>query len=168
MSRVVNGVVAATLMVSTFAQAGNVSGFLAQRDAMYVYNMNVTERVSKEFWGVDCDVFQVLFKMDSGSTSFRHVQSNSGSTANTLSARTWFPNPLYSYQSQFAYSLSDTAAYKVFGFESATLNGFSSTGRGTFFAYCFSTNPNARIFLWDGESCRVSYSNGTSANSVCM
>lgn len=168
MSKVVRGLVATTVMVSTIAHAGYVSGDLQQRDAMYLYNMNVTERVSKEFWGVNCDVFQVLFKMDTGSTSFRYVESNSSSTANTLSARTWFPNPLYSYQSQFAYNLNGSATYKVFGFESATLNGYSSTGRGTFFAYCLSTNPNARIFMWDGESCTVKYSNGSSASSVCM
>jgi len=168
MSKIVNGLVAAVLVASTSAQAGNVSGNLAQRDAMYLYSMNVTERVSKEFWGVDCDIFQVLFKMDSGSTDFRFLQTNSVTTADTLSARTWFPNTLFSFQSPFAYALSDTARYKVYGFESGTRNGTASIGRGTFFAYCFSTNPNAYIFQWDGESCRIKYSNGSSAASVCM
>lgn len=168
MSKVLKVLTAATLMVSTIVQADNVSGFLAQRDAMYVYSMNVTQSVSKEFWGVNCDIFQVLFKMDNGSTNFRYVQTNSTATANTLSARTWFPSTLYSYQSPFAYNLSNSATYKVYGFESGTLNGNASIGRGTFFAYCFSTNPNAYVFLWDGESCRIKYSDGTSVASICM
>lgn len=168
MSKMTNGMVAVALMATTVAQAGYVSGELAQRDAMYMYGMNVTERVSKEFWGVNCDLFQVLFKMDNGSTDFRYVETNSSATANTLSARTWFPNTIYSYQSPFAYNLSTSATYKVFGFESGVYNSTRSIGSGSFFAYCFSTNPNAYIFLWDGESCRVKYSNGSSVSSVCM
>lgn len=168
MSKIMNGLVAAVLVASTTAHAANVSGNLAQRDAMYVYDMNVTQRVSKEFWGVNCDILQVLFKMDSGGTAFRYLQTNTAATANTLSARTWFPNTIYSYQSQFAYNMSDSATYKVYGFESATLNGNASIGRGTFFAYCFSTNPNAYIFMWDGESCRIKYSNGSTIASDCM
>ncbi|MBK6322643.1 hypothetical protein [Candidatus Aalborgicola defluviihabitans] len=168
MSKMANGLVAVALMAATVAQADYVSGYLGQRDAMYMYGMNVTQRVSKEFWGINCDVFQVVFKMDTGSTDFRYVQTNSSAVANTLSARTWFPDTIFSYQSPFAYNLSNTATYKVYGFESGVYNGNASIGRGTFFAYCFSTNPNAYVFLWDGESCRIKYSNGSSVASVCM
>ncbi|MEO7108392.1 MAG: hypothetical protein ABIZ09_18585 [Rhodoferax sp.] len=164
MSKIVNGFVAMALMASTVAQAGYVSGTLAQRDAMYLYNMNVTEKASKQFVGVNCDIFQVLFKMDNGSTDFRYMETNT----TTGGSSTWFPNTLYSFQSQFAYNLSNTATYKFYSFESRTLNSNASTGRGTFFAYCFSTNANAYVYMWDGETCRIKYSNGSTIASDCM
>lgn len=168
MSKLVNTVFAATLLASAAAHADYISGDMQLRDAMYVYGMNVTEKVSKEYWGINCDVLQVVFKMDAGSTAFRYVQSDNSTTANTPTSRTWYPDTIYSNQAMFAYALYQNRTYKVFGFEDRVRNTSASIGNGSFFAYCYSTNPGARIFLWDGESCRIKYSNGTYVNSVCL
>ena len=138
------------------------------RDAIYLYNQPLDGRGDKILAGVDCDVFQLVMDVTSGYTNLAMGQSNT--LANAIGTQTAYLDTIQNADAMFAYALYQDQPVKTFVFNDKTApNSSSQMGTATVFGYCFSTNPNARVYLREKDKCTDTYSNGlTSVIAGCV
>jgi hypothetical protein len=141
---------------------------MSLRDAMYLYNQPLDGRGDKILAGVDCDVFQLVMDVTSGYTNLAMGQSNT--LANAIGTQTAYLDTIQNADAMFAYALYQDQPVKTFVFNDKTApNSSSQMGTATVFGYCFSTNPNARVYLREKDKCTDTYSNGlTSVIAGCV
>lgn len=127
-------------------------GDLILRDAIYLYGQAVNGKGDKILAGEQCDVFQLILDVTAGYTDLAMGQSSTLNSA--LAAKVAYPDRILDAAAMFAYALYDNQAVKAFVFHDQT-NPASSAhiGTATAFGYCYSTNPAARVYLREVDTC---------------
>ena len=105
--------------------------------------------------------------MNSGYTDLAMAQS--GSLDNAIATGLAYPDRIQDSATMFSYALYENQSVKVFVFNDKNNPASSAlTGTATSFGYCYSTNPNARVYIREKDTCMDTYSNGqTSAIPGC-
>lgn len=119
-----------------------ISADMLLRDARYLYNADINS--SKRLIGDDCDIFQLLLDVESGYADVRLAQAD---TEVKLDATyTDYRDRILDEHAMFSYALyQKDRPYKAFTFKDSITSPELPTGKGTYFAYCFSTTPWARV-----------------------
>jgi lysyl endopeptidase len=139
---------AAKSVVANFSKANEMT----LRDAIYLYNKPIYSNAYKAVIGYHCDVFQLLLSVKSGFTDLAMVDS-------TLSK---YPDRIVQGASMFAYSLYSPQASKAFRLANNSVGvADSQVGTATFFAYCFSSQPDAYVAQYDAATKICTKANGT-------
>lgn len=138
---------AATCTVSMNAQMAVTASFslaeqMTLRDAIYLYNKPVYSNSLKMIAGYHCDVFQLLLDVKSGYTDITMYAGQSYD----------YPDRIVDTAAMFAYSLFNQAEYKVFGLQRNTEGIDEQIGTATFFGYCYSTQPDAKVLYYDEKT----------------
>jgi hypothetical protein len=112
-------------------------------------------------------VFQLVLDVNSGYTDLAMAQSSN--IGNAINAQNNYVDRIVDTAAMFSYALYADQPVKVFVFKDRN-NPASPAhiGTGTVFGYCYSTDPNARVYLREKDLCTDTYSNGqTSAIPGC-
>ncbi|AUN95687.1 S8 family peptidase [Pseudazoarcus pumilus] len=129
------------------------------RDAIYLYGQPLTANGGQNLVGVDCDVFQLVLDVTSGHTDLAMGQAST--LAGSLAGATPYPDRIFSSAAMFAYALYGPEQVKSFTARDAiTPESEDVVGTATAFGYCFSRNPDARVYAHDKTSCTNVYSDG--------
>jgi hypothetical protein len=156
--------VAVLTAVSANAVAKNISGEMLLRDAHYWYNMPVDGFSSNQFIGSDCDILQLVLDVNAGYTDIAGAD-----VASTISIKDTdkvdYPDRITANASMFSYTLYSNSGLKMFQFYDKNATGSKQVGTITAFAYCFSTNPGARLRTFDGNQNWCVYTNGTTSGA---
>ncbi|MGB4781818.1 S8 family peptidase [Candidatus Methylomirabilis sp.] len=134
-------------------------GELLLRDAIYLYGQALNGKGDKILAGEHCDVFQLVLDVTAGYTDLAMGQSSTLNSA--LAAQVAYPDRILDAAAMFSYALYDTQAVKAFVFHDQ-YNPASSAqiGTATAFGYCYSTNPAARVYLREVDTCTDKDSTG--------
>ncbi|MHB1437533.1 MAG: hypothetical protein ACYCVX_08345, partial [Thiobacillus sp.] len=118
--------------------------------------------------GENCDVFQLILDVNSGYTDLAMAQS--GSLDHAIATGLAYPDRIQDSATMFSYALYENQAVKAFVFNDKNNPASSAlTGSATTFGYCYSTNPNARVYIREKDTCTDTYSNGlTSIIAGCV
>jgi serine protease len=141
---------------------------LALRDAIYLYGQPLNGKGDKILAGENCDVFQMILDVNTGHTDL--AMSQSSTLDNAINTQVPYPDRIFNTANMFSYALYENQAVKTFVFNDKNAPDSSSqTGTATVFGYCYSTNPNARVYIREKDKCTDKYSNGqTSAITGCL
>lgn len=130
----------------------SVSGEMTLRDAIYLYDLNINSSNLTELVGNNCDVFQLVLDVDSG---YADISMNEGSSY------IQYPDRIRDLHKMFAYTLYKNSEWKSFALhDKDEVQPDKSIGSATAFAYCFSTNPDAYVFVWDQKANTCKHSDG--------
>jgi len=137
------------------------------RDAIYLYGQSTNSKGDKILAGENCDVFQLILDVNNGYTDLAMGQGSS--LTNAISGKSAYPDRIYDNASMFSYALYADQPTKAFVFNNKNEpTSSAATGASTIFGYCYSTNPNARIYFREKDKCTDKASNGqTSAIPGC-
>ncbi|MHB1402289.1 MAG: S8 family peptidase [Thiobacillus sp.] len=143
-------------------------GSLRLRDAIYLYDQPLNGKGDKILAGENCDVFQLILDVNSGYTDLAMAQS--GSLDHAIATGLAYPDRIQDSATMFSYALYENQAVKAFVFNDKNNPASSAlTGSATTFGYCYSTNPNARVYIREKDTCTDTYSNGlTSIIAGCV
>jgi hypothetical protein len=138
---------------------GGAPTSMTLRDAIYLYGQPINGKGDKILAGENCDVFQVILDVNTG---FTDLAMGQGSTVtNAVNGKQAYPDRIYDNASMFSYALYSDQPTKAFIFNDKTApTSSATTGNGTIFGYCYSTNPNARVYLREQDKCTDKTSNG--------
>lgn len=132
-------------------------GSLALRDAIYLYGQPFNGKGDKVLVGENCDVFQLVLDVTSGYTDLAMGQA--GTVDAAITAQTDYADRIHDTAAMFSYALYQPQAAKAFAFKDKTNPGSASQiGAGTVFGYCYSANPNAKVYLQQKDTCTRTYS----------
>ena len=138
---------------TTGAQADFISGDMQLRDAIYIYGKSIHSYFYTELVGYNCDVMQMVLDVESGHTD---ILTSQGSDSYVP-----YPDTIQSWHSMFAYAMYRDEMWKWF-----TLTSHEQTqpdsiiGNATVFGYCYSTKPDAEVYVWDENTNTCTYSDG--------
>lgn len=137
------------------------------RDAIYLYNQALNGQGDKILAGENCDVFQLVLDVNAGHTDLAIAQSST--LNNAIATKLAYPDRILDSAATFSYALYANQRVKAFVFNDKNNPASSAqTGTATAFGYCYSTRPNARVYLREQNKCTDTYSNGqTSAIPGC-
>jgi hypothetical protein len=80
--------------------------------------------------------------------------AQSSTLNNALAAKVAYPDRILDSAAMFSYALYDTQAIKAFVFNDQNNPASSAQiGTATAFGYCYSTNPAARVYLREVDTC---------------
>ena len=138
------------------------------RDAIYLYGQPLNGQGDKILAGENCDVFQLILDVNAGFTDLALAQSST--LDNAIATKLAFPDRILDSAAMFSYSLYANQPVKAFVFNDKNNPAYSAqTGTATAFGYCYSTKPNARVYLREKDKCTDTYSNGqTSVSAGCV
>jgi dienelactone hydrolase len=138
---------------------GGAPTSMTLRDAIYLYGQPINGKGDKILAGENCDVFQVILDVNTG---FTDLAMGQGSTVtNAVNGKQAYPDRIYDNASMFSYALYSDQPTKAFIFNDKTApTSSATTGTCTIFGYCYSTNPNARVYLREQDKCTDKTSNG--------
>jgi serine protease len=164
------GILDAAAAVAAAALPANPApapGALTLRDAIYLYNQPLNGKGDKILAGEQCDVLQLVLDVTAGHTDLAMGQASTVDGA--IAASLAYPDRILDSAEMFAYALYEKQAVKVFVFNDRNSPASAAqTGTATAFGYCYSTAPNARVYLRQEDTCTNRYSNGqTSAIPDC-
>lgn len=132
---------------------------LALRDAIYLYDQPLNGKGDKILAGENCDVFQMILDVNTGHTDL--AMSQSSTLDNAISTQVPYPDRIFNTANMFSYALYENQAVKTFVFNDKNDSTSSAqTGTATAFGYCYSTKPNARVYIREKDKCTDKYSNG--------
>lgn len=138
---------------------GGGDGSLVLRDAIYLYDQDFNGRGDKALAGENCDVFQLVLDVEYGYTDLAMAQASDLDAA--VAAQSDYVDRIVASADMFAYALYENQATKAFVFKDKAAPASSSKiGRGTVFGYCYSADPNARVYLRARNQCLDTFSNG--------
>ncbi|HWR75639.1 MAG TPA: S8 family peptidase [Thiobacillus sp.] len=142
-------------------------GSLTLRDAIYLYGQPLNGQGDKILAGENCDVFQLILDVNAGFTDLALAQSST--LNNAIATKLAYPDQILDSAAMFSYALYENQPVKAFVFNDKNNPASTAlTGTATTFGYCYSTNPNARVYLREKDKCTDTYSNGqTSAIPGC-
>ncbi len=143
-------------------------GSLTLRDAIYLYNQPLNGKGDKILAGENCDVFQLVLDVNAGYTDLGMSQSST--LDNAIATEVTYPDRIWDSAAMFSYALYENQLVKAFVFNDKNdSTSAAQTGTATAFGYCYSTDPNARVYLREQDKCTDKYSNGqTSAIAGCV
>ena len=134
-------------------------GSLTLRDAIYLYGQALNGKGDKILAGENCDVFQLILDVNSGHTDLALAQSST--LNNAIATKVAYPDRILDSAAMFSYALYADQLVKTFVFNDKNNPASSAqTGTATAFGYCYSTKPNARVYLREKDQCTDTYSNG--------
>ena len=109
----------------------------------------------------------MILNVNAGYTDL--AMSQSSTLDNAISSQAPYPDRIFNTAGMFSYALYENQMVKTFVFNDKTAPSSSSqTGTATVFGYCYSTNPNARVYIREKDKCTDKYSNGqTSVINGC-
>ncbi len=134
-------------------------GSMTLRDAIYLYDQPLNAKGDKILAGEDCDVFQLVLDVNAGYTDLAMAEASSFD--NAIATQVAYRDRIQDSAAMFSYALYGNQSVKTFTFNDKT-NPTSSaqTGTATAFGYCYSTRPNARVYIRENDTCTDRYSNG--------
>lgn len=143
-------------------------GSLTLQDAIYLYNQPLNGKGDKILAGENCDVFQLVLDVNTGHTDLAMAQSST--LDNAIATQVAYRDRIWDSAAMFSYALYEDQQVKAFVFNDKNDSTSSAqTGTATAFGYCYSTNPNARVYLREKDKCTDKYSNGqTSFIAGCV
>lgn len=146
-------VFSASVAAETNAPADFIAGDMQLRDAIYSYNQKINSYWYTDLVGYNCDVLQLVLDVESGYTD---IWMKQGSGAWSL-----YPDRIQSYHAMFAYALYQNVTWKTFELVDR-YEPYPSyqIGSGTMFGYCYSTKPDAYVYIWDEYTNTCKYSDG--------
>lgn len=131
---------------------GNTTSTMTLRDAIYLYDKNINSYNRTELVGNNCDVFELVLDVESG---YSDISMNEGS------GYTQYPDRIRDYHKMFAYTLYKNSEWKSFVLnDKDEVQPDKNIASATAFAYCFSTNPDAYVLVWDQKSNTCTHSDG--------
>jgi subtilisin family serine protease len=134
-------------------------GELILRDAIYLYGQAFNGKGDKILAGENCDVFQLILDVNSGYTDLAMGQSST--LNNALAAKVAYPDRILDAAAMFSYALYEPQPVKAFVFHDQNNPASSAPiGTATAFGYCYSTNPFARVYLREVDTCTDKFSTG--------
>jgi hypothetical protein len=134
-------------------------GSLTLRDAIYLYNQPLNGKGDKILAGENCDVFQLILDVNTGHTDLAMAQSST--LDNAIASQLAYPDRILESAAMFSYALYENRPAKAFVFNDKNDSMSSAqTGAATVFGYCYSANPNARVYLREKDECTDTSSNG--------
>jgi hypothetical protein len=138
------------------------------RDAIYLYGQPLNAKGDKILAGENCDVLQLVLDVTAGYTDLAMAQA--ATLDNAITTRFAYPDRIWDSAAMFAYTLYANQPLKAFVFSDRNNPASSAqTGTATAFGYCYSTHPNARLYLREKDKCTDTYSNGqTRSISGCL
>jgi len=142
-------------------------GSLTLRDAIYLYGQPLNGKGDKILAGENCDVFQLILDVNAGHTDL--AMSQFSTLNNAIATEVAYPDRILDSAAMFSYALYENQLVKAFVFNDKNNSASSAQiGTATAFGYCYSTKPNARVYLREKDKCTDRYSNGqTSAIPGC-
>lgn len=140
------------------AGTSNAQG-MPLRDAIYLYGQPLNARGDKSLVGEGCDIFQLILDVNAGYADIAMGQADTA--AGAYAARLAYPDRIVDTAAMFSYAMYDDRPVKTFVFNdrNAPSSG-AQIGSATAFGYCYSTNPAARVYLREKDTCLDKYSNG--------
>jgi len=136
-----------------------LEGSMTLRDAIYLYGQPLNAKGDKILAGENCDVFQLVLDVTAGYTDLAMAQAASIDTA--VATRFAYPDRIRDAAAMFSYALYANQPLKAFVFgDRNNASSPAQTGTATVFGYCYSTRPDARVYLREKDSCTDRYSNG--------
>jgi len=143
-------------------------GSLSLRDAIYLYGQTLNGKGDKILAGENCDVFQLILDVNAGHTDLALAQSST--LNNAIATKVAYPDRILDSAAMFSYALYADQPVKTFVFNDKNNPASpAQTGTATAFGYCYSTKPNARVYLREKDKCTDTYSNGqTSSIAGCL
>lgn len=145
------------MLAAANVSAAFVSGDLQLRDAIYLYDQGVDARGSKVLGSSNCDVFQLVLDVTSGHTDLVMSVGNADPLNSVV-----YPDRIHDSAAMFAYVLSGNDTWKVFKFnDKGNPASSAQIGKGTIFGYCYSTKPDAYVYVRENDKCTWKYSDGT-------
>jgi serine protease len=134
-------------------------GGMTLRDAIYLYRQPLNAKGDKILAGEHCDVFQLVLDVDAGHTDLAMGQSSG--LADAVATQAAYRDRILDSAAMFSYALYGGQPVKTFVFNDKT-NPMSAaqTGTATVFGYCYSTRPDARVYMREKDACTDRYSNG--------
>jgi len=143
-------------------------GSLSLRDAIYLYGQPLNGKGDKILAGENCDVFQLVLDVNAGYTDLAMGQSST--LGNAIATKLAYPDRILDSAAMFSYALYANQVVKAFVFNDKNNPASSAqTGTATAFGYCYSTKPNAHVYLREKDKCTDTYSNGqTSPIAGCL
>jgi hypothetical protein len=152
------GIGLSAMLATANVSADFISGDMTLRDAIYLYDQDIDARGSKLLAGYNCDVFQLVLDVTSGFTDLAMFQGNNQTE---LSASILlYPDRIYDNAAMFSYALYQNKSDKFFRFGDKTqpASSYQQIGTGTIFGYCYSTKPDAYVYIVEEDDCTVTYS----------
>lgn len=126
------------------------------RDAIYLYQMNLWGQSEKRLTGHHCDILELVLDVTSGYTDMALVPSVAQGTV------TNYPDRLFADDAMFTYTLYSDAHEKRFILrDNQNPASDAQIGQGTFFGYCYSTQPDAYVDVYDQKTNTTYFSDGT-------
>ncbi len=154
-----SGIGMLAMLATSNVSADYISGDMSLRDAIYLYGQGVDAQGSKILGGYNCDVFQLVMDVTSGYSDLVMYQ---GDTEVEVSAsKLVYPDRIYDHAAMFSYALYKNKAWKMFNFNDKLAPSSSTqVGAGTVFGYCYSTKPDAYVYMMEYDKCTVKFSDG--------
>lgn len=150
------------LVAHTGASADFISGDMTLRDAIYLYEQEFDAKGSKRLIGTNCDIFQLVLDVTSGYTDLVMHEYNLDDLNNAMDKRLPYPDRIYDHAAMFSYALYKDRTRKSFMLlDNVAPSSFARIGKGTVFAYCYSTKADAYVEFLEMDKCTIRYSNGT-------
>jgi uncharacterized delta-60 repeat protein len=143
--------------VASFAEgAGAQASKPVLVDAIYMYQMPLYGQSEKRLTGHNCDILELILDVSSGYTDVALVPSVAqGSMTN-------YVDRIYDTDAMFTYTLYSNASGKQFILRNnKNPSSDAQIGMGTFFGYCYSTQSNAHVDVYDKKTGITYFSDGT-------
>lgn len=122
------------------------------QDALYLYDQNINSYNWTDLVGRNCEIFELVLDVDSGYTDV-YTDEGSGSMQ--------YPDRIRDYHKMFAYTLYKNSEWKTFSLSDKDgVLPDKNIASATIFGYCFSTNPDAYVYVLDQKSNTCKFSNG--------
>ncbi|CAK0748882.1 hypothetical protein CCP4SC76_190010 [Gammaproteobacteria bacterium] len=117
------------------------------RDAIYLYGQEFRRDGGYNLVGDRCDALQLVMKIQGDYTDVSSGQAATPDDA--LAAAVAHPGRIAAGEGLFAYSLYADTRAKIFTFKNTHDPAMTGT-TGTVFGYCYSADPDARVYWHDG------------------
>lgn len=126
------------------------------RDAIYMYQMSLWGQSEKRITGHHCDILELVLDVTSGYTDMALVPSV------TLGMATNYVDRIFATDAMFTYTLYADATEKRFILrDNQNPSSDNKIGQGTFFGYCYSTQGDAYVEVYDQKTNTTYFSDGT-------
>lgn len=134
-------------------------GDMILRDAIYLYGQSLNGKGDKILAGEGCDVMQLVLDVNTGHTDIGLALGDTIDEA--IASQVDYADRILDTADMFSYALYQNANIKMFAFKDVeNPTSANQIGTATVFGYCYSTDPNARVYLRERDHCTDTFSNG--------
>lgn len=153
------GIAVAASLATAVVVSTNLGGHIELKEAIYLHGQDLNARGDKVLAGENCDVLQLVLKVDAGYTDLATAQADT--LGGAIAAQTFYPDRLTDASGMFAYSLYQESKVKAVSFlDKSNPKATSKTGTATLFGYCFSNKQDAHVYLQELDKCSRKHADG--------